>query len=201
MNDDSLRSRIQRIDPVPADVAMEPATTPSSRERLEQIMSIDTDPSPEATPSRWHDHRVRLAGIGAAVAVAVAVVGLAVTGGDSDTGGEPLALDLGSSSALSSCLAVDAATLATTSPAFSGTATSVEDDMVTIDVDRWYAGGDADQVVLHAPAGEPALIDGFEFEAGGRYLITAAEGTVNFCGFSGPATPELEALFEEAFGS
>ena len=30
-------------------------------------------------------------------------------------------------------------------------------------------------------------------------LITAAGGSVNFCGFSGPATPEFLAFFDEAF--
>jgi hypothetical protein len=44
-----------------------------------------------------------------------------------------------------------------------------------------------------------ALIDGFDFEVGQQYLITAAEGTVNFCGYSGPATPELTAAFDQAF--
>jgi len=33
---------------------------------------------------------------------------------------------------------------------------------------------------------------------GQKYLITAAEGNVNFCGYSGPATPELTAAFDAA---
>ncbi len=37
------------------------------------------------------------------------------------------------------------------------------------------------------------------FRVGERYLVTATDGTVNGCGFSGPATPELERAFEEAF--
>jgi len=54
--------------------------------------------------------------------------------------------------------------------------------------------------VLQGAAGSPALIDGFEFQVGQQYLITAAEGNVNFCGYSGLATPELTAAFEAAFG-
>jgi hypothetical protein len=36
---------------------------------------------------------------------------------------------------------------------------------------------------------------------GEQYLITATDGNVNYCGFSGPSTPELRSAFEEAFGS
>jgi hypothetical protein len=85
------------------------------------------------------------------------------------------------------------------SPAFAGTATSVEGETVTVTVDRWYTGGDATTVDLQSTAGSPALIDGFEFEVGQQYLITAAQGNVNFCGDSGPATPELTAAFDAAF--
>lgn len=52
---------------------------------------------------------------------------------------------------------------------------------------------------LRAPSGLEALIDGFEFEVGKQYLITAADGNVNYCGYSGIATPELTAAFSDAF--
>lgn len=114
---------------------------------------------------------------------------------------QPLELSLGDGAALASCLPLDAAILADMSPAFAATATSVEGETVTLAVDHWYAGGDATTVVLHAPAGMEALIAGFDFEVGQRYLITAANGVVNYCGFSGPATPELQAVFDSAFPS
>ncbi len=44
-----------------------------------------------------------------------------------------------------------------------------------------------------------ALIGGVEFVPGQQYLITAYDGVVNYCGHSGPATPELQALFDQAF--
>ena len=50
-----------------------------------------------------------------------------------------------------------------------------------------------------APEGLEALIGGVTFEPGQQYLITATDGVVNYCGFSGPATPELQALFDQAF--
>ena len=43
-------------------------------------------------------------------------------------------------------------------------------------------------------------LDGVELVAGEEYLLTATDGVVNGCGFSGPSTPELEAAFDEAFG-
>ncbi|CAN5134625.1 hypothetical protein BH23ACT9_BH23ACT9_17420 [soil metagenome] len=95
----------------------------------------------------------------------------------------------------------DIAILADMSPAFAATATAVGGETITLAVDRWYAGGDADTVVLHAPAGLEALIGGIDFVVGEEYLITAAGGSVNYCGYPGPATPELIAAFDEAFGT
>ncbi len=121
-------------------------------------------------------------------------------GGDTQVAaGPPLELSLGDSDLMSSCIMFDTTVLAGMSPAFAGTATVVDGETVTLSVDRWYTGGDASTVVLEGAAGSPALIDGFEFVVGQQYLITAAEGNVNFCGYSGPATPELTAAFEAAF--
>ena len=66
---------------------------------------------------------------------------------------------------------------------------SVEGDTVHLDVDHWFKGGDAGQVVLNAPQGMEALIASIPFEVGRQYLITAYDGNVNYCGFSGPSTP------------
>jgi hypothetical protein len=96
-------------------------------------------------------------------------------------------------------MAFDVAVLADMSPAFAGTATSVDGDTVTLRIDHWYAGGDAAAATLRAPSGLEALIDGFDFEVGKEYLITAADGNVNYCGYSGVATPELTTAFSDAF--
>ena len=56
-------------------------------------------------------------------------------------------------------------------------------------------------MILNAPQGMEALIAGIPFEVGGQYLITAYDGNVNYCGFSGPSTPELRAAYEQAFGA
>lgn len=201
MNDD-LRDNIKRLDPMHPGVPTEPVTSATSRQRLEHIMST--------TPTRDVTKRSpRFAIAIAAAAAVVALVGVvALTGGD-DAGpgpdvvaGPPLELSLGDAgTTMASCLPVSAEILADMSPAFEATATAVEGTTVTLTVDRWFAGGDAEQVVLEAPAGMTALTGGIEFEVGTQYLITAANGTVNYCGFSGEATPELRAIFDEAFGS
>ena len=212
MNPDELRERLRRIDPVPETTAMEPPTTSASRTRLENVMrtEIPTEPTepggPDHRPAVADPGRRRTAWIAAAAAlVLVAGVAVAVIGGDDDTGdvasGPALELDLGASDAMASCMPVEARFLADMPVAFAGTAESVDGELVTLEVDRWYAGGDADRVVLRSPAGMEALIEGVTFEPGARYLVSATEGTVNFCGYSGPATPELTALYEEAFGA
>ena len=44
-------------------------------------------------------------------------------------------------------------------------------------------------------------LDGVEFVVGRRYLVTVVNGEVQICGVSAPATPELEALYEQWYGS
>ncbi|MEX1125891.1 MAG: hypothetical protein WEE53_09545, partial [Acidimicrobiia bacterium] len=139
------------------------------------------------------------------VIVAVGAVGLlsgdGYGGGDTIAATPPLELNLGADDPMASCIQFSVEYLAPMPVAFEGTVASVDGDTVTLEVDTWFKGGDASQVVLNAPQGLEALIDGFAFEEGGQYLITATEGNVNYCGFSGRSTPELRAAFEEAFAS
>jgi hypothetical protein len=215
---DELRERLGRLDPMHSGVPVESPATPSSQARLEQVMNspltdenpadVSSDPlSPSAgtTPTRHARRRRMLTIVGGVAAAAVVAVGsLAIFSGGDDpkpAAGPPLELSLPGGDALASCMVFDVAVLANMSPAFAGTATAVDDGTVTLDVDHWYKGGDASRVVLHAASGTKALIDGFDFEVGEHYLITATENQVNFCGFSGIATPDLTAAFDAAFGS
>ena len=198
---DELRERLARLDPMHSAVPTESATTPSSRQLLEEIMStsstepIEAKPRPKKNP--WY--------LGAA-ATLVVVVGAAIaltggTGGDPVASTPPLTLDAGAEDPMAMCIQFSVEELAKTPLAFEGTVTSVEGETVTLDVGEWFKGGEASQVVLNAPAGMEALIGGIPFEQGGQYLITAYDGTVNYCGFSGPSTPEMRSAFEQAFGS
>lgn len=179
---------------------------------MEHIMNTplldreDPQINAEARPMQMAARRRRgwtmLAGVAAAAVVAIGGAVIIGNDGGDDTqvaSGPPLELSLGDSTVMSSCIVFDVAILSDMSPAFAGTATAVDGEAVTLTVDRWYAGGDASTVSLSGAAGSPALIDGFEFMVGQQYLITAADGAVNFCGYSGPATPELTAAFDAAF--
>jgi hypothetical protein len=136
--------------------------------------------------------------VAAAAALVVGVGGVLALGG-----GEPttLTLNAGGEDPMAMCIQFSTEQLAKAPVAFEGTVTSVEGSVVTLDVDTWFKGGDADQVVLDAPQGMEALIGGIPFIVGDPYLVTAYDGNVNYCGFSGPATPDLRAAFEEAFGA
>jgi hypothetical protein len=200
---DQLRDRLARLDPMHPGVETEPVTTESSQRLLEAIMSTPVieqpETGPEQKPNRW------LIGVAAAAALVLAVGGaIALTGGGEDpvASGPPLELSGGTADpSMTMCIMYSVEELAKAPVAFEGTVTSVEGETVTLDVDHWFKGGDAEQVVINAPAGMEALLAGIPFEVGTQYLITAYDGTVNYCGFSGVSTPEFRADFEEAFGS
>jgi hypothetical protein len=198
MNDD-LRSQLKKLDPMPPDVPTEPVTSESSRTRMEHIMSSPTIERPEApskpSRTRWY------AAIAAAAVVVVAIGGVALlsNNGSAPVASEPLTLSAGASDSMASCIMLSAEILADMDPAFQGTVTNIEGDVVTLSIDRWFTSGDATEAVVTAPAGLEALIGGIPFNVGDAYLITATDGVVNYCGYSGPVTPELTALFEEAF--
>lgn len=221
---DELERRMRAADPMPPSVPVDPARSPRADALMEDIMTQtqlpDTPaerPASDVTPLRRRFEPWQLVAAAAAV-VALAVGGIALAGGDDGgpgemAGGDPAAdpvasgdtatfsLPDGADSALASCIALDAEVLRGVDVAFDGTATAVGADTVTLTVNTWYKGGDAAAVQLATVDAAPALIDGFEFEQGQRYLITATAGTVNFCGFSQPYSAELEAIFVEAFAS
>lgn len=198
---DQLRRDLSRLDPMHSGVPTESLTTTSSRQRLEHIMSTsneDRKATARGTRRPW------IAAV--AVAAALTIVGVVAVNGSSGEDAAPIAsppleFSLGAGDSMASCIRFDVAILADMPVAFEGTATAVDGDQVTMTVDHWYKGGDAAEVSLLGPAGMEALIGGIPFETGGRYLITATAGNVNYCGYSGEATPELRASFEEAFGS
>jgi hypothetical protein len=200
---DELRNRLSRLDPMASDVPTEPVTSESSRQLLEEIMTTPNAEQPGSTGTT--NKRPWLVAVAAAAVVIVAVgaVGLLTRDGGTDpvASGPPLELNAGGEDPMAMCIMFSVEELAKAQMAFEGTVTSVDGNVVTLDVDTWFKGGDASQVVLNAPQGLEALIDGFAFEEGSQYLITAYDGNVNYCGFSAKSTPEMRAAFEEAFPS
>lgn len=188
MENEELRERLQRLDPSDSG-ELRSLEDRSTRQLLENIMN--TPASSATQPGRtWY-----LAAAAAVVLFLGAFFGFQGTTNDTP----PLQLSLGQSDALSSCMVLSVDVLAEMPVAFEGTATAVDGEAVTLEVDQWYIGGEASTVELHAPAGMQALIGGIEFGVGNQYLITANDGTVNYCGYSDVATPELRSLFDEAF--
>jgi hypothetical protein len=200
---DQLRDRIANIDPMHSGVSTEPTTSQSSQELLENIMSTPLKEKTEPKPAPRRTWTIAVAAV-AALVLAVAG-GLAFTGGDStpDVTAEPLKLNAAGEDPMASCNVFSPEELDRVAEiAFAGTATSVEGATVTLSVDEWYRGDDTvTTVVLNAPQGMEALIGGIPFTVGEEYLVSAQGGNVNYCGFSGPATPDYRAGFEAAFAN
>ena len=118
---------------------------------------------------------------------------------DDSAGGGTLALTADGSVA-AKCAVPSAETLSTFDTAFSGTVTSIEGGTATLDVDQWYTGGDASTVTVEAPSKDlQDLLMAVDFEEGKSYLVSATDTRVTLCGFTAEETPELEALYAEAF--
>jgi hypothetical protein len=211
-SDDQLRELLRLRDPAASLAPVDPGRLAGL---LEDTMSHDVetpthDPShPEADPRR----RTPLTWLLAAAAVLViAGVGVfALFGGEdqptattqSERTAPASVLQLSApEQTLGRCAMVTERLLARQTVAFDGTVTRMDGGTVTLEVNRWYRGGDADLVTVEAPdARLQALILAVRFEAGERYLVTASNGEVTVCGFSAPYSDALAALYAGAFGS
>jgi hypothetical protein len=143
--------------------------------------------------------------LAAAVAVAVAGVAgaVALTGDDDEPAVEPIALAAVPDDATAMCIELTPETLGDPGVelAFKGTVTAIDGDQATLAVEQWYRGGTADEVTIAGPAdNEVALLGAVPLEDGESYLVSASDGVVRSCGQSGLVSPELQAIFDEAFG-
>jgi hypothetical protein len=193
MTDDDLRNRLAASNPTPPSEPVDPITSGRARALMENIMTSTTS-KPRIAPRRY-----RL--VGAVAAALVVVIGGAALLRGPGTSGDPLVLAGPGSDITAICMPFEVSTLGGMTPAFGGTVVELTDSVATIEVDRWFTGGDAEIVEIQYTPGFEALIGTPTLEVGQRYLITATDGVVNGCGYSGLATPEYEAAFEEAFGA
>lgn len=163
--------------------------------------SSGASPAPGDAPTRSDPRRPWIWWVvgGAALLGAVAVGAAALADDGTDGAAAPLVLSLGEGESAASCLPFSEATLAAMPTAFAGTVSAIDRDAITLTVDRWYTGGDAAVIELATVTDAQALLGGFPVEVGSEYLITASDGAVSYCGYSGPSTPELEAAFDAAF--
>ncbi|MCZ4500401.1 MAG: hypothetical protein JWQ74_2956 [Marmoricola sp.] len=152
-------------------------------------------------------------GVGLLVAAAV-VIGFAVTRGDDDPGSAgpsatagttaprtPSITELGTARAVAAkCMAPTAAMAQSQPFAFEGRVTTIENGLVTLEPTRFFVGAKTDLVTVNEP--DQAMSESpVPFEVGEAYIVGATEGQVSICGLSGPATPRLRALYEQAFSS
>ena len=110
-------------------------------------------------------------------------------------------LTLPAPDAMAMCMQVTPEAVAQMQLAFDGTVSAISGDEVTLDVAKWYVGGDTDQVRL-TQLGQPEMIaleGGIQLEQGQRYLVTAHEGVVNGCGFTAQWSQDLQDIFDQAF--
>ena len=167
------------------------------------ITNEPTDARPDhrrRPPARW----IAAAACGAA-AIALSGGLYASTRGPSAQVAEApvpvVQLTLPPSDAAISCLPFSVETLRGMPVAFSGTVTALEGGNARLTVARWYRGGESREVLLKAPAEQDAaLVGAVPFEQGKRYLVSATNGVVSSCGYTGAWDPQYEAAFRQAFG-
>ncbi|MDP2773611.1 MAG: hypothetical protein Q8O61_08645 [Nocardioides sp.] len=218
MTDDELQQRLQARDPA---ASLRPADPAWVARLLEDTMSSDLDnttegptESPIETRENGTRNRSPLTWLVAAAAVLIAGIGVfGLLGNDSDSTPEPSAGDTPSVATVPTvtelgapapsnarCMVPSAEFLARAQVAFSGTVQQVADDVVVLVPDRFYTGEPTDLVEVRSdPAMLQALIGAVDFQVDQRYLVSANDGQVTVCGFSGPYSADLAGLYAEAF--
>ena len=219
ISEDELRARLSQLDPLPISIPVDPYTSPRAQDILERVMTTQIpDRTQKNTDQRWRKPALLTAA--AATVIALGIVAVGVTSGGPTTHTKvktTLALKVANSgNSAASCVVFSIPFLRDAEMAFAGTVSAVSDSTVpthsdltvTLSVDHWYKGGSADVVTLTMMTSHPLtpttriwVEDGVELVQGKRYLVTATNGTVNGCGFTGEATPKLEKAFAEAFPS
>lgn len=164
-------------------------------------MSTDTLTETQAPAPRRN--RLLLAAA-ASVAAAGIVAAVVITSGDSPTAPAKktvLALKAPPGGpTMGMCIQFSVDQLKTEPVAFAGTATAVDASSVSLNVTKWYKGGTADVVTVATPDSSSIALEGITaFEVGKDYLVSAFDGTVVSCGFSGEDTAELRGAYEQAF--
>ena len=204
--DRDLMARLRAADPASALPPADPAVVDRL---LEDTMSNDLSndlatPDTETGTGRRNPLTWLVA---AAAAVVIAGVGIFTVLGHSDDTG-PVATgpvtQLTTGAPQGRCMVPTAQSLGDQTVAFAGTVVSVAGDSVTLQVSHWYKGGTSGKVLgtvkVVAPSPDLLTLDGVvDFQKGRDYLVSATDGRVTGCGFSGPATSGLSTLYEKAF--
>jgi hypothetical protein len=171
------------------------------RARVQEKTMTDIQPGADRdlTPRRRR-LVVGLAGVTAAAAIALLMFGPkgsgpGVTPSDGGIGG-------GGGGGAASCIRFDLEILGQMEVAFDGTVTAIDGESVTFAVGQWFRGsGDSVTLTANSLGGVPSSLEGgVDFQVGGRYLVTAAAGVVNGCGYSQAYEASAAADWASAFG-
>jgi hypothetical protein len=181
----------------------------SEEERDQDWLRRAADAAMTMDPGSRRPRGLVMVAAAAAVVLAAAAGGFALRGMEHDdsAGAAPAAptvtgLTLGVEDTTAMCVRFSVETLSPMPVAFGGVVAEKSSEEVLLDVDTWYRGGDTDQVRLQAPdMSMTSLGSSIDFQVGSRYLVTANEGNVNYCGFSGPWTQDLADAYAAAFGA
>jgi hypothetical protein len=205
---DQAELRLRAADPVGPSRALPPPRIERA-ELLEAIMSTTTDTIETTTGPSRNSFRPRwLLAAAAVLAIGTAGTVVALTAGN-DSGQHPIAartvetlkLPAPQRPGITSCIRFSVDVLRGMQVAFDGTVTEVTDNDVLLTVNHWYKGGSADEVRLTSLQNERVALEGtVDFTVGRRYLVTANDGTVTYCGFTEQWSAELQKDFQQAFG-
>ena len=140
----------------------------------------------------------------ATVASLVALLVLGACAQTEETGGTPrsetpVTLQLPAAGA-GRCMAPSVDRLAQADVAFDGTVDKVSGTNVEMRVDSWFTKGADESVIITTLRGTRTTEAIPIFRQGDRYLVAAAGTTVIVCGVSDVWSPELEVLYQRAFG-
>jgi len=114
---------------------------------------------------------------------------------------DPVVLTLEAPTSLAAkCAVPTPELLAGAEVAFAGTVTAIDGDVVTFSPTETYAGESAEEIEIVGMSPDIRALTGQpEFVVGGTYLVSATDGQMSACGFSGEASPELQNLYDLAF--
>jgi hypothetical protein len=205
--DQELLARLRVADPA----SSLPSAEPGRVDRLLEEAMSDTLHDPRTRESRDTGTRGRspltwLVAAAAVVLIAGAgILGLAQRDHGSTPGAHESVTQLSFTPPSGRCVVPNVGVLQEQSLAFRGTLASVDGGTATFDVDHWYAGGPTDTAEITAKTASTRsplaeLVQAAHLKVGGDYLVAAGDGNVLGCGFTGPATGQLQRLYDRAFG-
>jgi hypothetical protein len=190
-DDDELRARLRHADPA---ASLEPASPDQVAHLVEEAMSRKT--------------RTWVLPVAAALVLIAGGTAWAVTRPDTPVppaptpAGPARIVELTATGVQAKCREPEPQQLAESADfAFEGTVQLIENGRVMLTATRVFRGEAANDVVV-SQAGESSeqMLGSGKFETGKSYLVSAADGSVLICGYSGEAdSPGLRELFEAAF--